>query len=394
MTRVDLSIRMAMSVRLKSPKGWRVLPAGGWGGKAPADYAARESVKSRERAPGLLRPAACLACGDAVAGDAMRKLAAILAASACLANGAAKAEDRAIVSLVFENDFFGGTDQGYTNGLKVAWLSPDGRGRALARLFLRADADDAVRFGVAAGQSIFTPQDTGVAAPLPGQHPYAGWLYLEATSIVERATPGGRSGPIDIFKLFGGVVGPASLAEEAQRTAHRLVNVDDVLGWDNQLRNEPGFMASFDRIWRPLDPGSGFGVDLLPHAGVTAGNVITEARGGATIRIGTRLPSNYGQTRIAPATPGAGFHSAHGFSWQIHAGAEARGVARKIFLDGNSFRDSLSVDKKNFVGEFQAGFAVQTGRFQLAYTHVFRSREFKNQNDRLDFGSLTLSAAF
>ena len=309
-------------------------------------------------------------------------------------SGASSAQDRPALSIVFENDFFGGTDQGYTNGLKVAWLSREGRGRRLAGFLLQADEDDAVRYGVAAGQSIFTPEDTGTAAPLPDQHPYAGWLYLEATSLVERGGRAGRNGPIDIFKLFGGVVGPASLAEEAQRTAHRLVNDDDVLGWDNQLRNEPGFMASFDRIWRPIDPGSGFGFDILPHAGVTAGNVITEARGGAMIRMGRNLAANYGQARIAPSMPSAGYHSANGFSWQIFAGAEARGVARKIFLDGNTWRDSLSVEKKNFVGEVQAGFAVQRGAFRLAYTHVFRSKEYEAQDNRLDFGALTLSAAF
>ena len=74
-------------------------------------------------------------------------------------------------------------------------------------------------------------------------------------------------------------------------------------------------------------------------------------------------------------------------------GAEARGVARKIFLDGNTYRDSLSVEKKNFVGEVQAGAAVRKGAFRLADTHVFRTKEYVAQDNRLDFGALTLSAA-
>ncbi len=273
-------------------------------------------------------------------------------------------------------------------------MSPEGRGRKLARTFLRAKPEDTVRYGFGAGQSIFTPKNTEIITPLPDQHPYAGWLYLEAKTLVER-----HDGPIDILTITGGVVGPASLAEEAQRTVHRLINDDDVLGWDNQLSNEPGLIASFDRIWRPMlkhnqsRSSNQVGFDFLPHAGVSAGNVITEARGGVTLRIGTRLDRSYGPARVAPAPPTGGFQSRGGFSWQIFVGAEARGVARKIFLDGNTYRDSLSVDKENFVGELYTGFSVQRNRLQFSYTHTLRTREFKQQNDRLDFGALTLSMA-
>lgn len=322
----------------------------------------------------------------------MRSLLTVLGTTAIALPSAcadAVAGEPAILSAVAENDLFGGTDQGYTNGLKLAYLSPEGKGRRLARLLLGAREEDAVRFGVAAGQSIFTPDDIGAAEPLPEQNPYAGWLYLEATSLVER-----RDGPTDILQIAAGVVGPAALAEDAQRTWHRIINERDILGWDNQLRNEPAFVLSFDRIWRPLRPGEGLAVDILPHVGVSAGTVLTEARGGATIRVGNNLGADALPARISPSIPTADFHSARGFTWQIFAGAEARGVARRIFLDGNTFRDSLSVEKKNFVGEFHAGAALQRGGYSIAYTHIFRSREYVGQDDRIDFGAVTLSAAF
>lgn len=297
----------------------------------------------------------------------------------------ARGADPPVLSLVHENDWFGGTDEGYTAGVKLAWVSAEGRGRALARLLLGADDADAVRFGVAGAQSIFTPRDTLIAAPLPGQHPYAGWLAIEAMSVVER-----RAGPIDILKVSAGVVGPASLAEGAQRTVHRIIDTTDVLGWENQLRNEPALLVSFDRTWRPVN-GAWFRVE--PHAGVSIGNVLTEARSGARLRIGAGL-SGAGATRISPSFPSGGYYSVDGFSWEIFAGAMGRAVARNIFLDGNTFRDSLSVDKKHLVGEVEAGFAVGFGGVRLAYAHVFRTREFDTQFDRSSFGAVTLSAAF
>ena len=291
-----------------------------------------------------------------------------------------------VYSIVVENDVFGGSDERYTSGIKHQWLSAEGKGARLARLMLRAGDGDVVRYGVGAGQSIFTPEDIGVAAPLPGERPYAGWLYLEAQSVVER-----RSGATDILKIAAGVVGPASLAEDAQRTLHRAFNFFDPAGWDNQLRNEPGLLVSFDRQWRL---GAGERFEALPHAGASLGNVLTEARAGAIFRIGSDLASDGLPARVSPARPAAGAHGADGVSWQLFAGGQARAVAQNIFLDGNTFRDSLSVDRKTIVGEIEAGFAVRAGRLSVGYNHVWRSREYDGEPDYQDFGAVTVSAAF
>ena len=65
-----------------------------------------------------------------------------------------------------------------------------------------------------------------------------------------------------------------------------------------------------------------------------------------------------------------------------------------IFLDGNNFRRSHSVDKKDFVGDAQGGLAIIIGRVRLAYTHVFRTKEFDSQDDTDQFGAFSISAIF
>jgi lipid A 3-O-deacylase len=52
------------------------------------------------------------------------------------------------------------------------------------------------------------------------------------------------------------------------------------------------------------------------------------------------------------------------------AGAQGRAVGRNIFLDGNTFRHSLSVPKKNFVADLQAGFSLV---WSTALRHSARS---------------------
>ena len=70
--------------------------------------------------------------------------------------------------------------------------------------------------------------------------------------------------------------------------------------------------------------------------------------------------------------PGGGyFRRKKGFNWYLFAGLEGRAVFRNIFLDGNTFTDSHSVDSKHFVGDIQAGLAgVEHGNatgFLLAF---------------------------
>jgi hypothetical protein len=82
------------------------------------------------------------------------------------------------------------------------------------------------------------------------------------------------------------------------------------------------------------------------------------------------------------------------FSWYAYAGAEGRALAVNIFLDGNTFTDSHSVDKKYFVGDFHAGFVLVIYHARLTFSQVFRSSEFNGQKELSEFGSINLSVAW
>ena len=133
------------------------------------------------------------------------------------------------------------------------------------------------------------------------------------------------------------------------------------------------------------------------NAGVSLGNILTQAAGGFTVRLGNDLKQiyDYGPPRIRPSLPGSDYFISNGrIGWYLFAGMEARGVLRNIFLDGNTFRDSISVDKKPIVGDIQAGIAFIIGSTRLAYTHTWRSKVFVTQDDTDQFGAFSLSVAF
>jgi hypothetical protein len=78
----------------------------------------------------------------------------------------------------------------------------------------------------------------------------------------------------------------------------------------------------------------------------------------------------------------------------LFAGVEGRAVARDIFLDGNTFRDSPSVDKENFVGDFEIGIAATYGSMRASFTQIYRTKEFKGQKGNDRFGAISLSWRF
>ena len=200
-----------------------------------------------------------------------------------------------------------------------------------------------------------------------------------------------------IFTL--GIVGEEALAEPVQEFVHDLIDTRDPSGWDNQLDFEPGFILSRTRRW-PMALSytmDDFWFNVEPNINLSLGNVYTYAGAGANITFGPYQGTLQDTPpRVTPSGPGTGYFQTpdQGWSWYLFAGADGRAMARNIFLDGNTFSDSHSVDKKHFVADFYGGAALTFDNYRLSYTLTGRTKEFdKQENDSL-FGSLTLTTRF
>ena len=337
-----------------------------------------------------------------------------------------KARQTPVLIAYLENDFFGGTDENYTNGFKLAWISPDltptsqqgPRARLLEWLpFLNAEGAQK-NLGVALAQHIYTPQDIARNNPDPTDRPYAGWTYFEFSFLAK------TDRRADTVAIQLGLIGPHSFADDVQIGFHELINAPSPNGWNYQLRDEPGLNIAWERKWRSYarsvsaadrlglrtSPFSGrasenrlyWGIDFIPHLGAVVGNVSTYANAGVTVRFGHNIPSDFGVNLMRPAgvasspiddldprTRGSGW-SFYGF-----VGVDGRAIARDIFLDGNTFTDSRSVEKKPFVADISYGVGLIKGRFQGTFTRVIRTKEFETQrNDRSEFGSVSTTWTF
>lgn len=313
------------------------------------------------------------------------------------------------ISLYSENDkYFAGTDEHYTNGFKISFLSapianftddpvprPIQQVARTLRALLPAEQD--YKLGLSFGQNLYTPEDTSVAAPQPGDRPYAAWLYGGIAFQVYRparffATGTRAVSQLDVIELTFGVVGPSALGRQVQNELHRLIDAEPARGWDNQIGDEPGLNLVYERKYRfaTARARTGWGADLIPHAGVSLGNVFTYANVGAEVRFGYRLPNDFGTQLIRPSGDSAATIRPR-FSTFFFAAGDARAVARDLTLDGNTWKDSPSVDKKHFVSDLHAGVAVGTTHWQFTYTQAVRTREFKGQEDNSVFGSVSVS---
>ena len=297
----------------------------------------------------------------------------------------------------FENDkFFAGSDRHYTQGARVTVLYDGGPrnpltaaaqklleevGRVLP--FKSEPRIDRGKLAVSLGQDMFTPEDTETTALLPNDRPYAGWLYLAAGfhAIEDDLSY--------VAELTLGVVGPASLAEEFQNGWHDIIHVPHANGWDNQLHNEPGLNLAFELRKKLIATPW---LDVIPRAAIVLGNVNTHASLGASLRIGPNLPADFGHDLIR-AGSGA-IDKTRRFSVYGFIAADIRFVARNIFLDGNTWRDSHSVRKRPIVADLNAGFALNWTAFRLIYTQDYRTKDFYGQKKRDVFGSVSLAYLF
>lgn len=317
------------------------------------------------------------------------------------------------LTLYLENDLFGfdNKDRYYTHGTKISWISRD--------LSTNGDAPSppswiegfldwmplfngpGIRRSVSLslGQNIYTPEDKERSDLIPDDRPYAGITYL---GLGLHGISGRR---MDTLEVDIGIVGRHSYAEDCQKAIHNWIGSVDPKGWDHQLKDEPVLNVFFERKWRLLKAreAGGLGFDCISHAGCAAGNVYTGVNLGGQVRFGWNVPSDFGTYLIRPGSDSSApedsddprfFRPLHRIGVHIFLAVDGNAVARNIFLDGNTFCESHSVDKKHFVAQCTGGIGVILHRFKITYSYVYRTKEFETQKDAQQFGAISVSYTF
>jgi hypothetical protein len=317
------------------------------------------------------------------------------------------------LTLYLENDLFAfdHNDRYYTHGTKISWISrdlsdyrdivlaPSWMHRFIERMPFINDPERRRTVSVSLGQNIYTPEDKERSDLILDDRPYAGITYLGLGLHSKNARQ------MDTLEFDLGIVGRHSYAEDCQKGVHNWTDSGDPKGWSHQLHDEPVLNIYFERKWRALQTRSsgGLGFDCIPHMGIAAGNAYTGINLGGQVRFGWNIPNDFGTYLIRPGSDSSApvddadprfFSPFHRFGIHLFFAVDGNAVARNILLDGNTFRDSHSVDKKPFVADLIGGVGMIIHRVKITYSYVHRTREFETQRDEQHFGAFAVSFTF
>ncbi|HEU0153294.1 MAG TPA: lipid A deacylase LpxR family protein [Arenimonas sp.] len=316
-------------------------------------------------------------------------------------------EDRSTWLLRSDNDLYGRErqDQGYTNGFLVTYVSPNverfdadclplparAAGRLLGWLVPEGEQNNLV---IGFEHGTYTPTDGTRSDRITDDRPYAGVATMAVTLNARR---GDRLGST---RLRLGMVGPSAQAELGQDSLHQWFGRPRFKGWDNQLRDEVVVQLAHERAWRRdlATTAGGWRWDAIGHGGAAVGNLSSYVNGGAELRFGKHLPDDFGSNPLRLAgdnsAPGTRDDNVDAIRWHGFIALDARWVGNDIVLDGNTWKDSHSVDAKDTVADLVLGIAITRGPWKFTATHVRRTREFEGQPELPTFGTLTFSRAF
>jgi len=291
-----------------------------------------------------------------------------------------------VLSLRADNDFVFNTDRHYTHGAQLSYLSKDDDLPDWLHDFSHwvpvGFKIEAEKFGIAAAQEIYTPADLTATAVVQDDQPYAAWLYT--TFMIERRGQL-RNGleTMDHLRLDLGVIGPPAMGEQAQDLAHHI----PPRGWGNQLNFEPGIDLQYDwsLLFRARKTDSPWSLDWIPFGNSSLGNVHTYLGVGSTARFGYNVPNHFEVAREDRVID---------FGVYLFATLEGRWVIRNIFLDGNTFENSHSVQKDPLVGDASAGLTVVFEYFEVTAGVTVLSQQFKGQVGTDAYGTVVLTAKF
>jgi hypothetical protein len=222
------------------------------------------------------------------------------------------------------------------------------------------------------GQQIFTPQSLFDDEPPEGDRPYAGWLYVGLGA--ERTSP---NGSLELAVEVG-VTGRPSFGRQAHLAVHRWLDKYPPQGWDTEIPFEVAFLVRARRTWWHTATSGPASVALIPRWEASLGTVRTGLGGGLEVMAGWNASPD--PIWSAPDREGG---------WAVvRAGFEGELVVRDLFLDGSTFGQSVSAERRPLVGRLHAGLEVGWNGLGLEFSVVRASRAFEVQEEPHTFATI------
>lgn len=300
------------------------------------------------------------------------------------------------LNLYIENDKLFDIDKDYTAGHSIELLYFIPKEEYFIYNLLATgmnNSDSYISYSLS--NQIFTPSDTKEKKLIVNERPYAGWTYLES-KIYKSSENQLRS-----LSLKLGIVGPGSGSNQIQNEFHRLFDINVANGWKNQLRNEVGVNLNFTQKYKISMENEFFQSAIIPFVSARVGNVNIDATAGVSARIGWNIPKDYGISTLdiasdssIPSFNARNYMKNNPWSFSFNFLGAVRGVNRDIFLDGNTNKNSHSVEKESIINYFGYGFTAKYNNILIDLVNIYSSKSYKLQKEGHDFSSIRVSYLF
>lgn len=247
-------------------------------------------------------------------------------------------------SITLDNDLFVGNDSGYSNGIYFSAYDTSDEAQNIpdpdfwVKPLLWSLPDSSPLAAVNAytvGQTMSTPQDITTSVLSEFDLPYSALLFLNNTYLTVSTHRAYR------VSTTIGLVGPVAMGEQAQKFVHGIIGSDEPQGWDTQIENELVFQLSRGRIGRVWHATSER-LDILTQADISLGTISSGISGGIMLRYGRNLIRSFATPLLS--TSRTSNPIAVGSGWYVYSGVKVGYTFNQIFTDGNTFRDSRSIE--------------------------------------------------
>jgi len=255
--------------------------------------------------------------------------------------------------------------------------------------------DDYISFGFS--HQLYTPEDFENPNLIEDDRPYAGYMYLQLGLYKS------LNNTLTSLNIQVGIVGPSSQMESVQKIIHDLIGSPEPMGWQYQIKDEPIFQLNFSqKKYYNLDNIFGFGYNssILPEYGFDFGNASTKLYVSTLFRWGKGVPHDYGAYTIDNTSyskiplKSEVVHYNKKWKYYFNFSLKTNLIAKNIFLDGNTFKESHSVRKNYFTLETGYGLSFVYDHFSIDYLRRHTSKEFQSQKKLYSYGSLLFSYAY
>ena len=293
------------------------------------------------------------------------------------------------LAATIDNDKFVGNDNGYTNGIFFSWFDVGDQNDRFMPDWLAAplswsvdmESAQATLQAYTLGQIMVTPDDITIENPPINELPYSGSLLFNYTFITM------AEGHADSVGTTIGVVGPSSRAEQTQKWFHDLIGVDEPRGWDTQLDDEIVIQLTRGRLWRTWGAADDR-MDLLALGEAGFGNLSSFVAGGMLFRFGSGLSSTFA-TPLLISSRSANPAAIEG-GWYLFAGVRFEYVFNLIYTDGNTYRDSRSIEYDHSQVGITAGLAYSWKNVSVTFALYDSNLSDDITRDVTRFGTLTI----